>query len=284
MDLLYIVWDFNPTLLNIGGFEIRWYGLMWALAIMVGTWLFGFFARRENLPQTLVDSAFVYIVLGTIIGARVGHCLFYEPEYYLPAPWKIITEFRDGGLASHGATMAMMVAIFLCARKNRVHWLWIMDRIGVIACIGGALIRLGNLFNSEIVGSVTTCPWAFQFVRLYRNLPLEQIPAQHPAQLYEALCYLVLFGILMSLYMFTRAGNFRGFLSGATLLGIFLFRFCVEFIKVVQVDFEQEMTLDMGQWLSVPFIFIGALLIKYSLTHVSESPVIVGPKRNKKRG
>ena len=195
-NLLSIVWNFNPVLVSIGGFEIRYYSLMWAAALFVGAWIFGYFCKKEGRPQALADSAFLYIALGTMIGARVGHCLFYEPEYYLLKPWAIITEIRNGGLASHGATIGIIVAIWLCSRKNRVPVMWMTDRVGVIAPISGALIRFGNLFNSEIIGHQTDVPWGFKFMRLHRGLSVDQVPACHPTQLYEAVCYIATFLLL----------------------------------------------------------------------------------------
>lgn len=267
VEQLSIVWDFNPVLVNIFGFEIRYYSLMWAAALLVGAWIFGYFCRKEGRSQELADSAFLYIALGTMIGARVGHCLFYEPEYYLLKPWAIITEIRDGGLASHGATIGIILAIWLCSRRNRVPVMWMCDRLGVIAPISGALIRFGNLFNSEIIGCETTLPWGFKFMRLHRGLAVEQVPACHPTQLYEALCYIATFALLWFLYNKTGAAKRRGLMFGVALIGIFVTRFFIEFVKVNQVAFEEGMTLNMGQWLSVPFIIIGIASVWYALSH-----------------
>lgn len=264
-NLLAVVWDFDPTLFNIGSLDIRYYGAMWALALLLGGWIFSYFCKREGKSQELADSAFLYIALGTIIGARVGHCLFYDPAYYLPRPWTIVTEIRDGGLASHGATIGILLAIWLCSRKNRVSPLWMTDRLVIIASICGAMIRLGNLFNSEIIGRVTDVPWGFKFVRLYPNVPIELVPAQHPTQIYEALCYLLTFVVLWWLYMRTDAPKRRGLLFGAGLIGIFLTRFFIEFIKIEQEEFEKGMLLNMGQLLSIPFILFGAFMIWYAV-------------------
>lgn len=265
-SMLSIVWDFNPVLVSIGGFEIRYYSLMWAAALLVGGWIFSYFCKKEGRPQSLSDSAFLYIALGTMIGARVGHCLFYEPEYYLLKPWAIITEIRNGGLASHGATIGIITAIWLCSRKNRVPVMWMTDRLGVIAPISGALIRFGNLFNSEIIGHQTDVPWGFKFMRLYRGLPAEQVPACHPTQLYEALCYIATFLVLWWMYHKTDAPRRRGLMFGVALIGIFLTRFFIEFVKINQVAFEEGMSLNMGQWLSLPFVALGVLSVWYALS------------------
>lgn len=276
-NLLSIVWDFNPVFVTIGSFEIRYYSLMWAAALLVGAWIFSYFCKKEGRPQSLSDSAFLYIALGTMIGARLGHCLFYEPEYYLLKPWAIITEIRNGGLASHGATIGIIVSIWLCSRKNKVPVMWMTDRLGVIAPISGALIRFGNLFNSEIIGHQTDMPWGFKFMRLHRGLPVEQVPACHPTQLYEALCYILTFLVLWWMYNKTEAPRRRGLMFGVALIGIFLTRFFIEFVKINQVAFEEGMTLNMGQWLSVPFIIIGIASVWYALSH----PPVAEEKKSK---
>ena len=155
MNLLSITWDWNPSLVEIGGFDIRWYGLMWALAILAAERICYYTFKREGLPSQTLESAFLWIVLGTFVGARVGHCLFYEPETYLAEPWRIITGIREGGMASHGATIGIFLGIWIFCRRNRLPFIWGLDRIAIVAPLSGAIIRLGNLFNSEIVGLPT---------------------------------------------------------------------------------------------------------------------------------
>lgn len=276
-NLLTIVWDLDPVLIKIGSLDIRYYSVMWALALLVGGWLFSYFCKKEGRPQKLADSAFMFIALGTMIGARVGHCLFYEPEYYLLKPWAIITEIRNGGLASHGAAIGIVTAIWLCSRKNKVPVMWMADRLGIIAPISGALIRFGNLFNSEIIGNQTTMPWGFKFMRLHPGVAPEAVPACHPTQLYEALCYIATFAVLMWVYHKTEAERRRGLLFGLALIGIFLSRFIIEFVKIDQVEFEQGMLLNMGQWLSIPFIIVGVGFVWYALKH----PAVVDDKKVK---
>ena len=160
-NILTVVWDFDPTFIDIGGLDIRWYGLMWAIAILAANWFVSNFCRREGLPASVSESAFLWIVLGTFVGARVGHCVFYEPEVYLPEPWRIITDIRDGGMASHGATIGIMLGIWIFVRRNKLPYVWGLDRIAIVAPLSGAIIRMGNLFNSEIFGTATTLPWGF---------------------------------------------------------------------------------------------------------------------------
>ena len=294
MRLLAIVWDFNPALITIGGFEIRWYSICWVIALLVGGWLFSYFCKREGKPESVSDRAFLYIVLGTIIGARLGHCLFYEPEVYLPEPWRIITDIRKGGLASHGATIGIILGVWLSSRKSKVSVLWTADRLGIIAPISGAIIRLGNLFNSEIIGNETTVPWGFKFMRLYNGYTEDMVPMRHPTQLYEALCYFALFAILFALYRYTKLARKEGFIFGAALVGIFLPRFFIEFIKIDQVAFEQGMSLNMGQLLSLPFVLIGIAFMAWALWRGDCQPVAqkienktasqtISPKRRKQQ-
>ncbi len=262
---LTVVWDFDPVLFRLGSLDIRYYGLMWALAILIGAKLFDNFCKREGLPSSVSESIFIYGALATIIGARLGHCLFYEPMRYLSEPWTIVTGFREGGMASHGAAVGLLIGLWLFSRRNRLPYIWSLDRIMIAVGIGGAIVRLGNLFNSEIYGTATTLPWGFEFVRSgawVRDFADKVPSAVHPTQIYEALCYLATFGVLCWLYYGRDLARRRpGVLFGVGLLGIFLTRFFIEFIKVEQESFEQGWALDMGQWLSIPFIVLGVWMI-----------------------
>lgn len=283
---LYINWDFNPVFFSIGSFDIRYYGLMWALAILIGAKFFDNFCKREGLPASVSESIFWYGTLATILGARLGHCLFYEPQYYLTRPWAIVTEFRDGGLASHGAAVGLLIGLWLFSRRNRLPYIWSLDRIMIPVGIGGAVVRLGNLFNSEIVGCPTTLPWGFRFLRNYPNLPVDAVPVQHPTQVYEAICYLVTFVLLCWLYYGKDYGRRRpGILFGVGLIGVFLTRFFIEFVKEEQEAFEQGMLLDMGQLLSIPFILLGVYMIWRGLARpaVEVAPVGRGPAKKTKK-
>ena len=309
MNFLSIVWNWDPTLVMIGDLDIRWYGLMWALAILAAERICSMTFKHEGLPPRTLESAFIWIVLGTFIGARVGHCLFYEPETYLPEPWRIITDIRDGGMASHGATIGIILGICFFVRRNRLPFVWGLDRIAIVAPLSGAIIRLGNLFNSEIVGYPTDLPWGFKFVyhdarqawhQYGGDVPADiiaDIPARHPAQLYEALCYLITFALILWIYYRWDAGRRRpGLLFGIAMIGIFLTRFFIEFLKERQEAFEEGWALDMGQLLSLPFIIIGIIVIIYSLrrpavtdihavvNHANKAYAEEDKKKNKKNG
>lgn len=291
MTTLSVVWDFDPVLIQIGSLDIRYYGLMWCLAILIAARFFDNFIRREGLDEKLSESIFLYGTIATIVGARLGHCLFYDPSYYLAQPWTILTEFRDGGMASHGAAIGILTGLWLFSRKHRMPYLWSLDRIMVGVAVGGALVRFGNLFNSEIFGTATTLPWGFEFVRSGKWVREFAPRAVHPTQIYEALCYLVTFAVLTWLYYRRDAARRRpGLLFGVGLIGIFFTRFLIEFIKTEQEAFEKGWALDMGQWLSIPFILLGVYMIYHALTAPAKpvapqaKPQPAAPKqRTKKR-
>jgi prolipoprotein diacylglyceryl transferase len=239
---------------------------MFAIGFWIGYNIVAKMFRREGAPESWLGSLLIYVALGTIIGARLGHVLFYEWEYYSQHLWKIPCIW-EGGLASHGGAIGVIIAVILfsifTSKKNA---LWTFDRLVVAIALVGCLIRLGNLANSEIFGHATTLPWGFMFVRsrewhmLYEGMPC------HPTQIYEALCYLALFGLLMWMYWKKNAGERPGLIFGTFLIGTFLSRFFIEFIKNDQVAFEESMTLNMGQCLSIPFVLMGIVLIIYSMT------------------
>ncbi len=257
---------------------------MWVAAILIGARFFDNFCRREGLPSKVSDSIFVYGTVATIVGARLGHCLFYDTMEYLRQPWTIVTGFRDGGLASHGAAIGLLIGLWLFSRKNRLPYVWSLDRIMIPVGIGGAAVRLGNLFNSEIFGVATDLPWGFEFLRSNKWLYEYAPAAVHPTQIYEALCYLATFGLLCWLYYGRDLARRRpGLLFGVGLVGVFLTRFFIECIKTEQSAFEKGMLLDMGQWLSIPFILAGGYMIWRSLARPAVTEA-VWPEKTKSHG
>ncbi len=262
MTPLFIDWNVDPVLFSIFGLEIRYYSLTWVAAILIGAKLFDYFCQREGLRKEISESIFLYATLGTILGARIGHCLFYEPEQYLLRPWAMITEIRDGGLASHGATIGIIFSLWLFSRRNKLPFMWSLDRIVVAGGIGGALIRIGNLFNSEIFGTQTTLTWGFRFLRSREWQSLYAPEACHPTQIYEAICYLITFVVLGVMYHnYDLARRRPGVMFGSGLVMIFLSRILIESIKNIQVGFEESMLFNMGQLLSLPFVIFGLYLI-----------------------
>lgn len=264
--LLNIVWDISPAMFHfpdwlplVGGREVRWYGFLFAASFVVGYLIVQQMFRREGIKQEVLDELSTWMLIATVVGARLGHCLFYEPAYYLANPIEILKVW-EGGLASHGAAIAIIVALYFFSRKHKKPVIWILDRIVVVVALAGFFIRMGNLFNSEIFGYVTDLPWGFQFVRAAE--PDLRTDPRHPTQIYEGLIYLGSFFFLLSSYFRSGMGQKRpGFLFGWFLILIFGTRFFVEFLKEPQVAFEGSMILNMGQWLSIPFAIAGLLLL-----------------------
>lgn len=271
-----IVWNVDPVAFSIFGLEIRYYGIFWALAFIAGIYFFTNFVRREKLPEKLVDSLFWCATLLGILGARLGHCLFYEPEVYLAEPLRILN-IREGGMASHGAALGFLLGLVIFSRMNKISFWWAADRIMIPVAIGGAGVRLGNLMNSEIYGCQTDLPWGFIFQRNGETV------AMHPTQIYEALFYILVFVVLLWLYYKRDAGRKHpALLFGVGLVGIFLSRFLLEFIKNDQVAFEANMALNMGQLLSIPFVIVGIIFIIKGLKSEPQKIALAateGPKR-----
>jgi phosphatidylglycerol---prolipoprotein diacylglyceryl transferase len=260
MVLASIHWNVDPEIFRIGRFAIRYYGVLWALSFYIGYIIFNRFVKREALSETFLDSLTIYTAVGTILGARLGHCLFYEPNYYLSHPLDIL-KIWQGGLASHGAAFGIIIAIYLFSRKQKVSWTYVMDRLVITVALAGFFIRLGNLMNSEIYGVETNLSWGFIFERNGEIFP------KHPTQLYEAFTYLLIFVMLGLIYLRSNSKPRQGLLFGLFLTTVFTARFIIEFVKEPQVDFEKGMSLNMGQLLSIPFVLIGIGFMVYSYTN-----------------
>jgi prolipoprotein diacylglyceryl transferase len=254
--LSYITWNVSPEMFSIGPISVRWYGLLFASAFIFGYKVMQWVYKKENKPVSDVEQLTVYMILGTVIGARLGHCLFYNPDFYLSNPLEILKVWK-GGLASHGAAIGIITSLYFYAKKKKVTPLWILDRIVIVVASAGFFIRLGNLFNSEIIGKPSEVAWAFIFTKV-DNIP------RHPAQLYESIAYFIIFLILLFVYKNKQEKVNDGFLFGLFLVLIFTFRFFVEFLKEVQSSFEAGMILDMGQLLSIPFVLLGIIFIARS--------------------
>ncbi len=262
----FITWDVNPTIID-SFVSIRWYGLMFAIGFWIGFNVVAKMFQREGAPERWMGILLIYVGIATIVGSRLGHVFFYKWDYYSAHPWKILATW-EGGLASHGGAIGIIIAVILFSIfTTRRNPLWTFDRLTVAIALVGCLIRIGNLMNSEIFGYATDLPWGFKFVRS-PEWQSEYAPlACHPTQIYEALCYLALFGLMMWMYWKRNAGERPGLLFGTFLVGTFGSRFFIEFIKNDQVPFEASMTLNMGQWLSIPFVALGVFLICWALTH-----------------
>lgn len=272
MLLNYITWDVNPEIFRIGSIAVRWYGLFWAIGIYATLLITTKIFKHEKLPEAWIDKLFIYTVLGAILGARLGHCIFYEwklvadpitflgitfnyENHYLSHPWELLYIWR-GGLASHGGAIGILIAMILFNKnvsKKGINW--IFDRLLIGVCLCGAAIRFGNLMNSEIYGDATSLPWGFIFVRTGETQPM------HPTQIYEMIYCLVTFAIMWFMYWKKEAYKKNGLLFGIFLIGVFGSRFMLEFIKNNQEAFESGLPLNMGQWLSIPFIVWGIWLL-----------------------
>lgn len=254
MNILAILWNPDPEIFP-GVLPIRWYGLLFMSGFVFGFYILQKILVRHGKDPKILDDLALYVGVGTIVGARLGHCLFYEPVYYLSHPLEML-KIWQGGLASHGAALCIPFAVWLFARKNTVSFLWLLDKLVVVVALAGSLIRLGNLMNSEIVGEPTNLPWGFIFERLGENFP------RHPSQLYESIYYFLCFVLLLRLEKSSKLAERPGGLLGMFLILVFGFRFLIEFLKADQVMFEAQMALNMGQWLSLPALLIGLLLIQ----------------------
>lgn len=254
MLLNSIIWDVNPEIFHIGALSIRWYGILFALGFVFGFIIIRKIFIKESIPIKLVDTLTTYMVIGTVVGARLGHCFFYEPHIFLNDPLKIL-KIWEGGLASHGAAIGILIALFMFSKKINMPYMWIIDRIVIVVALAGFFIRMGNLMNSEVYGIETNLPWGFVFIEWGEVLP------KHPTQIYEALSYLVIFIILYSIYIKKGKDLKQGYLFGLFLILLFSIRFLIEFIKEPQVTFELNMVLNMGQILSLPFILIGIFIL-----------------------
>ena len=269
MNSTYIHWNPDPEIVNIFGISIRYYGLLFVSGLILCIYILGWIYKRENIPSKHLEKLTIYGLIGIIVGARLGHCLFYEPSYYLSHPLEMILPITfppDGGikfigyqgLASHGGVLGILIALYFYYRKTKHSMIDTLDLVAVVAGVLFGFIRLGNFMNSEIIGIPTTKPWGVIFERV-DNVP------RHPAQLYEAISYFIIFAIMMILYKKMRNRFKSGFFFGLGTVLFFTARFLIEFVKENQVGFEDGMTLNMGQLLSLPYIVVGFGFIIYGL-------------------
>lgn len=273
--LNYILWNPDVEAFHLFGLSIRWYSLCWLIGLLLAYFIVQRLYRQQKIKDELFDPLFLYCFFGILIGARLGHCLFYQPEYYLTSVKHFIEmivpiHFMAGGgwkfvgyegLASHGGTIGLIVALYLYYRRTRLNLWQVLDNIAIATPITACFIRLGNLMNSEIIGKVTDVPWAFIFERV------DKVP-RHPGQLYEAIAYFVFFFVGLWFYRKHPQRVGTGFFFGLCLTLIFTFRFFIEYTKDIQVNFESGMLFNMGQILSIPFIIIGI----YSMCRKQKQP------------
>jgi len=253
----YFVWDIEPIAISAGFLKVRWYGLMFASAFISSYMLMTWIYKREGKSTEDVDDLLWYMAISTIVGARLGHCLFYAPSYYFEHPLKIFAIW-EGGLASHGALLGIVVGLYLFQSRVKESFMWFLDRISVVCALGGSFIRIGNFFNSEIVGVPTTVPWAIIFKKI------DLLP-RHPVQLYEAVSYALIFIVLLQMYRTMQDRIRPGVIFASYLVMIFTARFFIEFVKTRQANYGHESWLSTGQLLSIPLILAGLCFIVYPI-------------------
>lgn len=267
MQALFITWNPSPDIFTIPFIDwpVRWYGLSWALAFIGCHFFMNRIFKAEGRTDKQLDNLTLYIVIATILGARLGHCLFYQPEYYLANPLDIL-KIYEGGLASHGGAIGIIIGMWLYCRSSKEKWLWLFDRLVVVVPFASFMIRFGNLMNSEIVGKSTTLPWGFKFPNndedfiKFRDAGID-IPVRHPTQLYEALFYILLFVFFYWLWKHKRNQFGQGFMFGLFCVIMFAFRFLVEYLKEDQVSSEAAQLINNGQILSIPFVLVGIFMM-----------------------
>ncbi|HHT53091.1 MAG: prolipoprotein diacylglyceryl transferase [Bacteroidales bacterium] len=282
----FINWTVSPVIVSIGSFQLRWYGLLLAIGFYLAYLTLQRIFKKENLSQQLLDKLAIWSIVWTFIGLRLGHFLFYDFEFFVKHPLQVLLPFDTEwnfigyqGLASHGAVISLILFLSYFAWKHKMKPLWLLDRLSVVIPIAASFVRIGNLMNHEIVGSITEVPWAFNFV--YGG-PGVAGTYRHPAQIYESAVYLILFIFMVWYYFKYTKGKMRaGSATGILLVVIFTARFIIEFFKEVQVAKETEMYLLIGQWLSIPFILIGIVLWIYSMVK-KEVPTYTEPKKEVK--
>ena len=253
----YFTWNIDPVLVSLGPFTVHWYGLLFALGFIIGFQIMQWIFKRENKSTDDLDALLWYLIIGVIVGARLGHVVFYDPEFYFSHPLKIL-KIWEGGLASHGGAIGALIGLYLFKRTREYSYLWLLDRLAIPTALLATFIRTGNLFNSEIIGIKTSVPWAIIFERV-------DSVARHPAQVYEALSYLFIFIVLLTLYKKSNIKQKSGMLFGMLLSFVFIARFLIEFVKSKQEAYNSELWLNTGQLLSLPFIVVGLLLIIFSM-------------------
>lgn len=287
MILNYIIWNPDPVAFTLGPLTLRWYGLLYAVGFLIAVWLLNKMFKSEGCPDDWADRVFIWMVVAVIVGSRLGHVFFYDWAYYKDHIAEIFMVWK-GGLASHGGTIAILIAVGLLSKyMTHKNYFWLGDRLFIVCSMVAAFIRTGNLMNSEIYGCETDLPWGFKFVRDFPGVPIEDVPICHPTQIYEALAYLALFVVMMLLYWKTDSKDKTGFLTGLGFTWLFTARFLIEFIKNDQSEFEAGMVLNMGQLLSIPFIIFGIVMLIWSHNkykkNLSNNPVPAGRTTKHKR-
>ncbi|MDR1792443.1 MAG: prolipoprotein diacylglyceryl transferase [Bacteroidales bacterium] len=286
--LNYIRWDVDPVIVQAGPVKLAWYGLLLVAGFIFAYMTFKKIAMREKVDMRLIEKFAIWTIVWTIVGLRLGHCLFYDWAYFKDHILEIFVPFEQTnagwqftgfqGLASHGGVIGIILFTLYFTWRKKINLLWLLDRLAIAVPVAACLVRCGNLMNSEIIGTFTSLPWGFEFIKVDG----ENAPARHPTQIYEALVYILLFCYQLWYYFKHSKGHIpAGRSVGTLLVVIFTARFLIEFVKENQVPFENTMTLDMGQWLSIPFIILGLGFLGWSIFK-KDYPTATKPKSEQK--
>jgi prolipoprotein diacylglyceryl transferase len=249
----HFIWNIDPNILELGPLQLRWYGLLFVGSFFLGLMILQWIYKRENKDPAVLDNLLIYIMVGAVVGARLMHCFAYEPDFYLSHPLKIFKVW-EGGLASHGGLLGVLLALYMFSKRYKESYLWLLSRVAIPGALTAAFVRFGNLFNSEILGLPSDKPWAIIFARV------DMIP-RHPVQLYEAGAYLILLFILVTIYRKSTAVFATKILPGVFLTYMFIVRFLLEYTKTRQADYTTDLPFTTGQMLSIPFILVGIVWI-----------------------
>ena len=254
----HFVWNIDPTLLHLGPLQLRWYGLLFVGSFLLGAMILNWIYKRERKDPAVVENLLIYLMVGAVIGSRLVHCLFYEPDFYLSNPLEILYVWK-GGLASHGGLLGVFISMYIFARVHKESYMWIVSRVAIPGALTAAFVRFGNFFNSEILGLPSDASWAIIFERI------DLVP-RHPVQLYEAFSYLTILLILVMLYRKVTPAFATKILPGVFLVLLFTVRFLLEYTKTRQAAYSTELPFSTGQMLSVPYIIIGILWIIWAIS------------------
>ncbi|MFN3557254.1 MAG: prolipoprotein diacylglyceryl transferase [Bacteroidales bacterium] len=271
MSLLYVTWEVSPVIFSLGPLTVRWYGLFWALSFYLGYEIMRKIFQRENVGQKELDSLLIHIAIGSVVGARLGHCFFYDFNYYISNPIEILYIWQ-GGLASHGGAFGIILAMLRYQKKvSGKPFFWTVDRLLIVVALAAFFIRMGNLMNHEIYGYVTEKPWGFKFIenvsQWLRGAEPRFTEPRHPTAIYEGAGYIFIFASMLWMYFKKMHKLYQGFLSGYFLITLFVWRFVVESVKEVQSPFEESLIINMGQILSIPMILLGVWVLYYTFKH-----------------
>jgi len=249
----HLVWNVNPNILELGSIQLRWYGLLFVGSFFLGLMILNWIYKREKKDPSVLDNLLIYGMVGVVIGSRLVHCFFYEPDYYLSHPLEILAVWK-GGLASHGGLAGVLIALYIFAKRYNESYTWLLSRVAIPGTLVAAFVRFGNLFNSEILGTPSELPWAIIFQRV------DMIP-RHPVQLYEAFAYLFILVLLLGIYKKVTPLFATKILPGTFAVTLFTARFFIEYAKTRQASYATDLPFSTGQMLSVPFIIVGIIWI-----------------------